>query len=79
MAIYYHLVKQLLEGMVTEMIKIAGKPNSHNELLKEDPEIVFRKKNLLEKQQRLEKANIKLMKFDCSTFETRLFKRGRLR
>ena len=73
MAIYYHLVQQLLEGMATEIIKIATNPNSLNELLKEDPEIVFKRKKLLEKQERLEKASLKLMKFGPSISTTNDF------
>ena len=70
MAIYYHLVKQLLEDMATEMIKIAAKPDSIHTLLKEDATTVFQRKLLVEKQERLEKATIKLMKFGSSSQAT---------
>ena len=63
MAIYYHLVKQLLEGMATEIMKITTEENSHRILLREDASIVSKRKRLLEKQERLEKATMKLLKF----------------
>ena len=68
MAIYYHLVKQLLEGMATEIIKITTEENSHRNLLIEDSSTVFTRKRLLEKQERLEKATVKLLKFGSSTY-----------
>ena len=58
MAIYYHLVKQLLEGMATEIMKITTEENSHRILLREDASIVSKRKRLLEKQ-----ATMKLLKF----------------
>ena len=70
MAIYYHLVKQLLEDMATEMIKIAAAPDSIHTLLKEDAMTVFQRKLLVEKQERLEMATMKLMKFGSSSQAT---------
>ena len=63
MAIYYHLTKQLLEDMDTEVIKIAAAPDSIHTLLKEDINTVSQRDILVRKQERLEKASIKLMNF----------------
>ena len=46
-----------------ELIKLSAKPESCEKLLREDAEAVFTRKKLMEKQERLEKANIKLMRF----------------
>lgn len=70
MAIYYHLVKQPLEKMATELIRITATPDACDKLLREDEEPVFKRRKLMEKQERLDKANSKLMMFGSTAAGT---------